>query len=215
MSRCFIKSLQKWATLALSLMSLLFTCVINAQSDGQALLWVTPTFATTAPIKKEITVESIFNYHLYTPLKGHDDVRLVRRKYSSMASAEDALVARMSAVSSVDYQWWLDTWQEDSKQIALPFFKQKGFDQSYWESTWKKQFVGRKIKLKHKVIYQDYAILIYNVSEPNGKESFFDLPIVFERDNEQWMVSLDIRKSPLLRYSPWVEGIESKKVVYE
>lgn len=215
MSRCFFKQLPKCRVSALSLYSLLFSFVFSLQSHAETSLWVTPTFATSAPVKKVITVESVFNYHLYTPLKGQENVRLVRQKYASMSTAEDAFISRMSAVSSANYQWWLDTWQKESKEIALPFFKQKGFDQAYWQDTWKKQFKGRKIKLKHKVIYQGYTVLIYNVSEPSGKESFLDLPIVFKKENNKWMVSLDIRQSPLLRYSPWVEGIDSEKVIYE
>jgi hypothetical protein len=223
MLRCFFEQLPKRRVLAVilftSFSSFVFSLSSYAQSgvknNANSTLWVTPTFATSAPIKESITVESTFNYHLYTPLKGQDNVRLVRRKYSSMSSAEDALIARISAVSSVNYQWWLDTWHKESKKIALPFFQQKGFDQTYWEDTWKKQFKGRKIKLKHKVIYQGYVVLIYNVSEPSGKEGFLDLPIVFKKEDDKWLVSLDIRQSPLLRFSPWVEGIDSEKVIYE
>lgn len=179
------------------------------------LLWVTPTFSASVPEKKILNVQTKFNYHLYTPSKGHNKVNLVQRKYASQNTADDSFVSRMSAISSVNYSWWLDTWQVDSKKIALQYYQQKGLDQKYWEKVWKEKFVGRKIKLKHKVDYNGYVILVYNVAEPNGKESFLDLPIVFKRDNDKWMVSLDLRKSPLLRYSPWVEGIDSEKVIYE
>jgi hypothetical protein len=179
------------------------------------LLWVTPTFNASEPEKKAFNVETKFNYHLYKPYKGHNKVNLVQRKYASLESADESFISRMSAISSVNYLWWLDTWHSDSKKLALNYYQEKGLDQQYWEGVWKQKFVGRKIKLKHKVDYNGYVILVYNVAEPNGKDSFLDLPIVFKKENTKWLVSLDLRKSPLLRYSPWVEGIDSEKVVYE
>jgi hypothetical protein len=179
------------------------------------LLWVIPTFPASEPEKKVLNVETKFNYHLYVPKKGHDKVNLMLRKYASLNSADESFISRMSAISSVNYPWWLDTWHSDSKKLALNYYQEKGLDQKYWEDTWKQKFVGRKIKLKQKIDYNDYIILVYNVAELNGKESFLDFPIVFKREDSKWLVSLDLRKSPLLLYSPWVEGIDSEKVIYE
>jgi hypothetical protein len=191
-------------------------CTVYASTALTAeALWVTPTFTASVPEKKTFIVETEFNYHLYTPDKGHNKVNLVLRKYASQESVEQSFISRMSAISSVNYKWWLDTWHSDSKKLALQYYQDKGLDQEYWEGVWKQKFVGRKIKLKHKVDYNGYIILVYNVSKPNGTESYLDFPIVFKKENDKWLVSLDLRKNPLLRYSPWVEGISSEKVIYE
>lgn len=192
-----------------------FCAVYTHAALTAELLWVTPTFAASVPEKKELIVETQFNYQLFTPNKGHNKVNLVQRKYASLGSVDESFISRMSSISSVNYAWWLDTWHSDSKKLALQYYQEKGFEQQYWEDIWKQKFVGRKIKLKHKVAYNGYVILVYNVAEPNGNDSYFDFPIVFKRENEKWLVSLDLRKSPLLRYSPWVEGIDSERVTYE
>jgi hypothetical protein len=197
---------------------LLFCSLITVYSSAALTadaLWVIPTFAATEPEKKMFKVETNFNYHLSIPRKGHNKVNLVLRKYASLDSADASFISRMSAISSVNYLWWLDTWHPDSKKLALNYYQEKGLDQKYWEDTWKQKFVGRKIKLKQKVDYEGYIIMVYNVSEPSGKEGFFDFPLVLKKENNKWMVSLDLRKSPLLLYSPWVEGIDSEKVIYE
>jgi hypothetical protein len=186
--------------------------VTAEQLDG---LWAQPTFAVSEPTKSVVIVEKVFHYQLAIPKKGHDKVRLVQKKYASVDTAIDAFVSRFSAINTLDYDWWLTTWAQSSKELALDYYKSKGLDKNYWLNAWKKQFIGRKITFKQKVIYQDYVIFIYNVAAPNGQPGVYDLPIVFRQQNNQWAVSLDIRQDPILRYSPWVEGLDREVVVYE
>ncbi|MDP2560629.1 hypothetical protein [Psychrobium sp. 1_MG-2023] len=208
----------KQVTVFSQMLILLLACMLTMMTrstHAAELLWVIPTYPASEPEKKSLIVETQFDYHLYTPHKGHNQVHLVQRKYASLDSADDSFVSRMSAISSVNYSWWLDTWQPSSKQLALQYYQQKGLDQPYWEKVWREKFVGRKIRLKQKVIYNDYIVMVYNVSNPNGKESYLDLPVVLKKESNDWLVSLDLRQSPLLRFSPWVEGIDSEKVIYE
>lgn len=178
-------------------------------------MWVTPTFDTGQPVEKSITIETKFDYHLYEPKKGFEKVNLVRRKYAGYDSAQKAFVARMSAVTSLNYEWWLDTWDSSSKELALDYYGRKGLNKDHWLKTWKEKFVGRKITLKHMVDYEDYRIVVYNVANKNGTPGFLDLPVVFKKSGEDWLVSLGIRQSPLLHFSPWVEGKEVEVMVYE
>jgi len=193
---------------------ILFCCWVEA-GWAQNGLWASPTYSAAEPKVFTVEIEHKFSYHLYKPKNPTQKVRLLQKKYASMDTAEDAFVSRFSAVTSLNYPWWLDTWQARSREQAMAFFQQKGLDKAYWLDTWEKQFVGRKIKLKYKVLYQNYVIFTYNVSAPSGKEGFLDVPIVFDKQDKSWLVSLDLRQSPLLRYSPWVEGSEMEVIEYE
>lgn len=198
-------------SLALVPLVLCIACPVKAQD----MLWTSPSYPASAPKKIEIKIETHFNYHQFTPVKQPQKLRLLQQKYASLATPEEALVSRFSAISSLDYPWWLNTWQQSSKQKALAFFQQKGLDKNYWLNAWEKQFVGRDIRLKHKIIYQDYVVFIYNVAEPSGKDGYFDLPVVFHQEANQWLVSLDLSQNELLNLSPWVTGQSSETIVYE
>jgi hypothetical protein len=178
-------------------------------------MWVTPTFETGQPVEKSISIETKYDYQLYAPKKGFERVNLVRRKYAGYETAHKAFIARLSAVSSLNYEWWLDTWDPSSKQLALDYYDTKGLNKDYWLKTWKTGYVGRKIKIKHMVDYQDYVILVYNVATKDGKDGYLDLPVVFKKSGDEWLVSLGIRQSPLLYFSPWVNGNEREVVVHE
>lgn len=187
---------------------------VSAQTALEQM-WVTPTFETGQPVEKSITIETKFDYHLYEPKKGFEKVNLVRRKYAGYESAREAFVARMSAVTSLDYEWWLDTWEANSKELALEYFGSKGLNKDYWLKTWKEKFVGRKITLKQLIDYEGYTIFVYNVANKNGTPGYLDVPVVFEQSGNDWLVSLNIRQSPLLHFSPWVEGKDTEVMVYE
>jgi hypothetical protein len=188
----------------------------SAKSDEPVpYVWVKPTFATSEPIQKILKIESKFDYHLYKPTSANEKVRLVRRKYSSFDSAEQSLTSRLSAIASLDYPWWLDTWSNESKTLALNYYEQKGLDQAHWLSEWKQQFVGRTITLKYKVEYRNYIVMIYNVAQPNGKPGYLDLPLVLSKEKDDWLVSLDLRANPLLHFSPWVSGKDKETVTYD
>ncbi|WP_016957428.1 hypothetical protein [Catenovulum agarivorans] len=193
----------------------LWMMLVSFSLVAQNNFWATPTFAVGEATEGVISVEQVYHYQLYEPKKGYEKVRLVQRKYSSMASAEEAFISRMSAIASLDYQWWLDTWEMDSKHLALEYFSSKGLNQSYWLDTWQKQFVGRKITFKQKIVLPQHIIIIYNVAGANGKPGPIDLPVVFSQREQQWLVSLDLRREPLLRYSPWINGEDRKVIVYE
>ncbi|WAJ70160.1 hypothetical protein [Catenovulum adriaticum] len=193
---------------------LIWSFFVN-QGLAQQALWASPTYPASEPKPFEVTIQTQYEYQLWVPKRTPQKLRLLQKKYASLTTPEEALVSRFSAISSLNYPWWLSTWQDSSKQLALNFYQKKGLDQNYWLDTWKKQFVGRSIKLKYKVKYQNYIIFTYNVSAPSGKESFLDVPIVFNQQQQQWLVSLDLRKSPLLRLSPWVSGLDTETVRYE
>tara|TARA_R110002167_G_scaffold93835_4_gene251130 strand:- start:3367 stop:3984 length:618 start_codon:yes stop_codon:yes gene_type:complete len=187
-----------------------------AKSDEPVpYVWVKPTFAASIPLQKNLKIESSFEYHLYKPNNATEKVRLVRRKYASNDNAELALSSRMSAIASLDYSWWLDTWTTDSKTLALDYYASKGLDKAYWLAEWKEQFVGRNITLRYKVEYGDYVVMIYNVAQPNGKPSYLDLPLVFTKEQGDWLVSLELRANPLIHFSPWISGKDKELVSYE
>ena len=178
-------------------------------------MWVTPTFETGQPLEKSITIETKFDYHVYSPKKGTERVNLVRRKYAGYETAHKAFIARLSAVSSLDYEWWLDTWEANSRQLALDYYSGQGLNKDYWLETWKNGFVGRKIKIKQMIDYQGYMIVVYNVATKDGYDDYLDMPAVLKKSGDDWLVSLDLRKNPLLYYSPWVEGKEREVIVHE
>ncbi|WP_017444943.1 hypothetical protein [Gayadomonas joobiniege] len=195
---------------------LLYASLLFCPWGYSAQHWVIPMYPTGATTQAAITIETLYKYQLQSPKKGFEKVRLKQKKYTSMKTPEEAFVARMSAVSSLDYQWWIETWSESAKNISLPYFQNKGLDEAYWIKTWKNQFVGRQIRFVHKVTYKDYQIIIYNVSSPNGDLGVYYLPVVFKQAADgNWKVSLDLKQVPLLRISPWVKGLEKKEEVYE
>lgn len=200
--------------IGLSRVCILFFVLLSVRANAE--LWVTPTFPASEVKASAVTLQTHYRYTVQTPKVGFEKANLKQKKYSSMDSAEEAFIARMSAISSLDYPWWLETWEESSLNLAKDMFKQKGLTSDYWIDTWKRQFVGRKITYVKKVNYQNYQVIIYNVSAPNGQPGFFDLPVVFKQlGDDSWRVSLDLRANPLLRISPWVEGIDRKEEVYE
>jgi hypothetical protein len=176
--------------------------------------WAFPTFDASPLQHLEIEVLNRYSYEQRQVL-GDDSIPVVTRELSSMVTPENALISRFSAVRSLDYEWWVQTWTPDAWVLAEQHYAQRSFDKEHWIKSWRESFRGKDLSLIHRIDFEDNVILTYMFSNSKNDPAALEYPIVFKKSNDGYGVSLDLRTHPLLIASPWVSGDQREVVEIE
>lgn len=175
--------------------------------DAVAADWVWPTFDTSEYQNRSTEVRTAYNFTSY---KYQDStfVDLVSKNKASYTTVEDAFVARMSAIISLDYDWWLSTLDDKSRVLALENYEKNNWDKTHWHNIWQHQFVGSKVKFIRKIEYKSYFIITYKIFR-NGKDisGGFELPSAYKKKDGKWFATLDLRANRLMTLAPWVNDL--------
>lgn len=170
--------------------------------------WVWSTFPAKPPTEKSVLITETFNY-TETVFKANGAITVVAKNQKHNDDPETAFISRMSAIVAGDYEWWLETWDEVSRQVVIERNQAKGYDKNYWLKQWQEQFSNRKITPIRKIVSgPDYVIITYKIFTEDGKEasSGFELPSILKRIDGKWYSTLDLKADALLIASPWVSG---------
>lgn len=169
--------------------------------------WVKPAYPASAPTARQITVITHYLYRQadYNPTFA---LPLVRKEQANYGSPEATLSARASAMTALDYDWWLSTWDGPSRALVLDRDKTQGRTPQSWLDQWKALHSVR-MTLRRRIDASDHVILIYVLASADGKEvGGFEFPAVLHKLGKQWFSTQDLANNPLLTYAPWASGVD-------
>lgn len=173
-------------------------------SDEKQFKWTTASYKTTEP--KDATFTEIATYHYReSVLQPVVTVAPVSKVSATYDTPEHAMVARLSAMMSLDYDWWFETWDAKAqKQIQEDNTRLKRGPEK-WKSQWQ-IFKAANVQLVRRIEIQQYRVLTYVLIGKDGTTKTPELVTVFQKDGNKWLATFDLKESDLLAAAPWITG---------
>jgi len=162
--------------------------------------WPKPSFPSSDREKKQFTVEYVYRYVQsdYTPAV---DIATVTKSQAQTDTPEHTLVALISALKTLDYDWWLSLWDTKSQELFRDEAKTKKQDAAYWKPIWQANFVGKPVTLYSRLETVFDITLEFRVGaqQPGHPSNLF--PVVLRFDGGHWVLTRELGDSSFL---PWM-----------
>jgi hypothetical protein len=157
-------------------------------------------FPGSPPRNHQVVMEMVYEYTIrdYAPPVR---VAVVPRDASSTATPEDAAIAHLSALQSLDYEWWSSLWTESSLVKMAEIDKAEKRGREFWIEAWERAFRGRAFELTQRLDTGDYVIIVYR---EQGRPDAYPLKVVLKHEKEGWRATQDLSADPVLHH--WNEG---------
>lgn len=174
--------------------------VTRSPIAGSAPLLPKPLYPTTEREDSKFTVQYVYNFarYRYTPAV---EVEAVKRATASYETPEQACVAFLSSMTSLDYDWWLSNWDKDSRQRLEADNDAHHQDSTFWRSAWQRAFTGRRITLEQRLESGPYVLIVYRVDDVRDPGASFSHLLAFRLNNNQWMATEELAADSLYLYA--------------
>ena len=167
--------------------------------------WAEPAVGATPsqPVKFRTAMRFHYTQQQFQPVFTVTPIARTAARYNT---PEDAMLARVSAIVTGDYDWWLSIWDAGSRKEQEERMKAPG-EAEKMVAGWKDLYAHNHIELQHKIAYGQYVIVTYKVV-PNGagQGNPSEFPTVFHLEGGAWKSTNDLRSDPLVPMSPWNTG---------
>lgn len=171
---------------------LIWPASVRAQEGGPGLVFEG---------RKEVVTENVYFYKQYK-YSGPSEVRLLSRGEASYGSPEEALTALISAMSQTDYEWWINSWTEDSRKLMVEKDKEMKRAPDDWKETWRKVVVGRRARLLHRIETGPYVLIEYALTPADagaaagGRDEIVS-SLFFEKVGGVWLATQRMQGDPV------------------
>ena len=162
--------------------------------------WPKPSFASSEREKKQFTVEYVYRYVQsdFTPAV---EIPTVRHSEAQTDTPEHTLVALISALKTLDYDWWLSLWDTKSQELFRDEAKTKKQDAAYWKPIWQSTFVGKPVTLYSRLETVFDITLEFRIGAQQAGRPSTLFPAVFRFENGHWALTRELGDSSFL---PWM-----------
>jgi len=166
-----------------------------ALSAPQAQMVLSPPAARTFTA----TLHYVYHSREYQPAVS---IIYADRRPAKIATPEAALMSQLSALRKGDYDWWMGTWDAESREKLERQQKQSGTTREQWLSS-VRQAGADNCRLTTWILRRQYVILRYacSASLENPDIRAKDYAVSFKADGGEFVATLDIEKDPVFRYA--------------
>jgi len=173
--------------------------VLTVPAASAAFDW--PEFRTTPPEQKRFTLIRHLHYRerRYSPPYRMETMKGPQKMY---AGPEAMLVAQLSAMKALDYDWWLDTWDRAAraKYEAADAADEAARDRRL--ARWKKAYTGRQFELVRWIEFDRRVVLTFRAR--GGRTKAPEQARAFALDRGLWKATLGLEPDP--GTSRFIEG---------
>ncbi len=161
--------------------------------------WPKPSFPSSERAGKQFTVEYVYRYVQsdYTPAVV---LPQVRHSEAESDTPEHTLIALLSAVKTLDYDWWLSLWDTKSQQLFRDEATAKKQDSAYWKAVWQKQYVGKPATLVSRIETVNDIMLEFRVGPLQPGAGTGLQPVIVKRENGRWVLTRELGE---FSFMPW------------
>jgi hypothetical protein len=184
--------------------------VIFRSDENQAQVfpsWAWPAYSATQPQEKAI---SMIDHYRYREVKYEPPivVQAISRERQSYRTPEEAMISRMSAMMTSDFDWWMSTWDQDARKQTIDNQKAEGRTKEFWVQWWQEMFSTIRVVLVRRIETGKYVVLTYRLMTPEGQDAGneMEFPTIFHDVEGKWLATLDLSEDSLVFQSPWVSG---------
>jgi hypothetical protein len=158
---------------------------------------VLPSAKTSAPQYKTVIVEVVSPIVIYEYSPVLDIVDLVKDIKPTFTHPELTLQAYFSAMRSLNYEAYLNSWTKNSQTLMQEKNKKYKLDETKWKTMWAAAFVGKKIQLLNWITYGKYVLMQYKVS-PNSNLETSETTVALTLENGEWKLTQELTSDQLL-----------------
>jgi hypothetical protein len=204
MTRAITMGSKLWrVAAALGVAVLLGSGAAQAQ-QGQS--WVFPAYPTTPPEDKVITTIDTIHYE-ERRFEPELVVEAIPPGAESYASPEQAFISRLSAMIRGDYDRFMASWDDLSRQLTEANDAERGQTPTLYIETWRSIFDAAKATMVRRIDTGDYVVITYKYVLPDGTVLVdIEFPGMFREFDDGWRATQELARDDLLAISPWVTG---------
>jgi len=191
----------------LTFASICMICFLTGSAHGVQL--PKPIFPTTKPVKKKL-VES----YTYSVMDYRPPVKikvLTNREDASYDTPEQAVIAQLSAMQNLNFEWYFSGWTRDSQDhMETVIFKSPNVSPEQMLLAWKKSLVGARFEMTRRVDYWRYVIIETKIIRSQNGNKVSVNSIVLELENGKWKFSQSLKSNPVFQW--WNNEDAAKEV---
>jgi hypothetical protein len=162
-------------------------------------MWPKPSFPTGDRQQKQFTVEYVYRY-LQDDYKPAVTLTHVPRSAAEQDTPEHTLAALITAIQTLDYDWWVSLWDTRSREIFEQQAKEKKFDAAWWKARWQRSFQGKTVVLVTRLETVSDIILEIRVGpQTPGQPSPLN-PFTFRLEQGKWYATQELGDSGFLPF---------------
>jgi hypothetical protein len=168
---------------------LLGACQLHAQTRTQPI-------SKTGPVTtKTLIVETVYPFTVQEFAPPLEIAMVPSNVQDSFNHPEHTLRSYFSAISSKDYQRYLQCWTKDSQLLMQQKDKSANRSPGQWQDIWQSTFVGKRIQVTHWITYGRYVLFNYRLvgAPPETGESV----VALVQEDGQWKLSQGLREDPV------------------
>ena len=168
--------------------------------------WVFPAHPTTPPEDKVITTVDTYHYE-ERRFEPEIVVEAVPPEAVDYASPERAFISRFSAMIRGDYDGFMASWDDVSRQLTEVNDAGRGQTPTLYVETWRSIFSAASATMVRRIDTGDYVIITYRYVLPDGTVlQDIEFPGMFREYANGWRATQELASDDLLAVSPWVTG---------
>ncbi|MGD2114270.1 MAG: hypothetical protein PVG07_04400 [Acidobacteriota bacterium] len=159
-----------------------------------------PEVRTTEPVEKPFTVVQHYHYReqRYDPPV---QVPVLDEPPVSYNAPEEALSGLISAMEHRDHEWWLETWDETSRELIARRDEALGTTPEERLATWEEKARGDAVLVRW-VETGQYVILTYRRrgAQDSAESSAEEQRVAMKLSESGWVATLDLAQDPVFQH---------------
>jgi len=165
--------------------------VTRSPIAGTSSILPKPIFPTAEREDSKFTVQYVYNFarYRYTPAVAVEEVK---RPTASYTTPEEACIAFLSSMTTLDYDWWLSNWDPDSRKKLEADNQAHHQDADFWRGAWQHAFAGRVVTLEQRLESGPYVLIVFRIADPRDPSKSFSDALPFRLYKDKWLATEEL-----------------------
>ncbi|WP_374339646.1 hypothetical protein [Methyloversatilis sp.] len=113
------------------------------------------------------------------------------------SSPEKAIASFFRTLEAGDYALNERCWTRASVAFNTQKNSESGKGPDYWTDYWRRAYRGRKVELLHRIDYENYVLIEYRVSMPEGGRVLETDTLALEQEDGKWLLTQSLADNPI------------------
>lgn len=158
------------------------------------------TYTTARPSVQKVVVEETY-YYTVAPYEPVVVVPAVTRAEATYRTPEEAAIASVSAMRTLDFEWFRELWDPASQRVLEARDRSLGQTPQFWKEAWQRAFAQHtRVELTHRIRTDDYVLISYRLVNPANPADSLEMMTALKRQDGRWWATQDLAHDPIPGY---------------